>query len=933
MNMFCLKMKSKTVVLLLLCLVPALPGFSQLKKLELSDLASWNTIQGSQLSPDGRYVGYRVAPNEGDGTLHLYDALTGATRRVARVSKFQYDYSAPIAFGIITPSRDTLRAYERRKKEKKDWPSDTLFIIDPSQNFRQGGVTGYKAPAKVGDWIAYTVKADAFKKSMPATDSIQSDSTKAKPKSDAKKSKKEIEHLVIRQLSTGREDTVYNVKEYNWAEKGAVLGIITQSADSTQTAGVAYWTNFELTYIKKQKGEYAKIVPSFNGSQIAFLGNLDTTKAQVPPWELYYYDFKTDSAASIASKNKSNFPIISQHAEPRWSEDGKYLFYGRAEMPVIRDTTLLADETPKVEIWSTEDSRVYTTQKVNKANDEKKSYTYVFDTDTRQHTPINSLQWEYASYTPDRNGRFAVVYTDAPYLRVANWTGESRKDIAKLDLLTGAAIPIKKSLITTPRMSPGGKYAFGYSEADSTWWAYQLTTGTFTLMSRIDVPSFFDEQNDTPTHPNSYGSAGWINDDQSLILYDRYDVWAWSPDKGNSPQRLTRGREAGRMFRYVRTDSEARSISPADKWLLHVKDETTKSNGYVWFDPAGFTMDSVRIEAFEYGRSATRARNANTILFQKENFQTFPDLHITRDEFETSTKVSDANPQQKQYGWGTIELYHWMDWDSIERSGLLIKPHGYDPMRSYPTIVNFYERSSDDLHNHPTPAPHRSTINYAYYASRGYVIFNPDINYEIGLPGESAYKAVMSGVAALIKQRVVDPDNMALQGHSWGGYQIAYILTRTNQFKCAEAGAAVVNMTSAYGGIRWESGSPRLFQYEKEQSRIGKSLWDDPQSYIANSPLFKVNKIETPLLLMHNDEDGAVPFEQAIEFYLALRRNGKKAWLLNYQGEPHWPVKLENRKDFQMRMSQFFDHYLKGAPQPEWMIKGISAMEVGMKKL
>ena len=200
------------------------------------------------------------------------------------------------------------------------------------------------------------------------------------------------------------------------------------------------------------------------------------------------------------------------------------------------------------------------------------------------------------------------------------------------------------------------------------------------------------------------------------------------------------------------------------------------------------------------------------------------------------------------------------------------------------------------------------------------------------MPGESAYQVVMSGVTSLVKDRIADPENLALQGHSWGGYQIAYILTRTNMFKCAEAGAAVVNMTSAYGGIRWETGIARMFQYEHDQSRLGKSLWEDPNLYINNSALFKINKINTPLLLLHNDEDGAVPFEQGIEFYLALRRLDKTAWLLNYRGEPHWPVKWQNRKDFNIRMSQFFDHYLKGAPMPEWMEKGVPAVERGIRK-
>jgi dipeptidyl aminopeptidase/acylaminoacyl peptidase len=271
-----------------------------------------------------------------------------------------------------------------------------------------------------------------------------------------------------------------------------------------------------------------------------------------------------------------------------------------------------------------------------------------------------------------------------------------------------------------------------------------------------------------------------------------------------------------------------------------------------------------------------------------------------------------------------------MDWDSIPRTGLLVKPAGYDKLRSYPTIVNFYERSSDELHDHRTPAPHRSTINYAFYASRGYVIFNPDISYTTGYPGESAYKIVMSGVTSLFKDRIADPNHIGLQGHSWGGYQVAYITARTNIFTCAEAGAPVVNMTSAYGGVRWESGMSRIFQYEKQQSRIGKTLWEDRKAYLDNSPLFTLDKVETPLLIMHNDEDGAVPWEQGIEYYMALRRLGKTAWLLNYRGEPHWPLKWHLRKDFQLRMSQFFDHYLMDKPMPDWMEDGIPALQRGI---
>jgi dipeptidyl aminopeptidase/acylaminoacyl peptidase len=246
-------------------------------------------------------------------------------------------------------------------------------------------------------------------------------------------------------------------------------------------------------------------------------------------------------------------------------------------------------------------------------------------------------------------------------------------------------------------------------------------------------------------------------------------------------------------------------------------------------------------------------------------------------------------------------------------------------------LVNFYERNSDELHQHRAPYPHRSTINYAYYASRGYLIFNPDITYRTGYPGESCYNAVVPGVTSLIEKGFVDKARIGLQGHSWGGYQVAYLTTKTDLFRCAESGAPVVDMFSAYGGIRWATGLSRMFQYEHQQSRIGGTIWEYPLRYIENSPLFSLDKVNTPLLIMSNDNDGHVPWYQGIEYFTALRRLGKPAWLLNYNDEPHWPLKLQNRKDFQLRMSQFFDHYLMDKPEPQWMVRGVPAVEKGIR--
>jgi dipeptidyl aminopeptidase/acylaminoacyl peptidase len=265
--------------------------------------------------------------------------------------------------------------------------------------------------------------------------------------------------------------------------------------------------------------------------------------------------------------------------------------------------------------------------------------------------------------------------------------------------------------------------------------------------------------------------------------------------------------------------------------------------------------------------------------------------------------------------------------DGKKLEGIIYKPANFDPNKKYPMIVNFYERNSETLYKYHMPEAHRSTIDYSMYLSNGYIVFNPDIRYRDGFPGESCYNCVMSGISEVLSRGYVDEARIGAQGHSWGGYQVAYLATRTRLFAAIESGAPVVNMYSAYGGIRWGSGLARSFQYEHTQSRLGATPWTDSRRYYENSPLFLMDKVETPILIMHNDQDGHVPWYQGIEYFVALKRLGKPAWMLNYTGEPHWPTKNPNKLDFQIRMKQFFDHFLKGEPMPKWMKEGVPAVK------
>ena len=582
-----------------------------------------------------------------------------------------------------------------------------------------------------------------------------------------------------------------------------------------------------------------------------------------------------------------------------------------------------------MEVWTYDEPRLYTVQELDAKKDKKKSYRTVIHLNKyNQLIQIASPEYPNCYITDEGNANHALISNPIPYQLESQWTGRSNSDFAIVNLEDGT---IKNTLTKVPsaaRLSPKGKFIYGYHSVDSTWYTYNISSG-----KRLDLTkgkTFYSETNDYPNFPYSYGSAGWTKGDESIILYDRYDIWEFNPQNGDT-KNLTNGRADKTVYRYLKLNNELKYIGSPKSWLFSTFNETTKNSGFASYQRRTETLKQLIDEPYKFSRFK-KAKNNTQFTYTKESFTHFPDILSSDLKFKKISKISNANPQQLQYNWGISELVKWTSLDGIELTGMLYKPENFDPNKKYPMIVNFYEKSSDRLHSHRAPSYGRSTINYSFYLSRGYIIFNPDVIYRIGYPGESALNCVIPGITSLVDKGFIDKDRIGVQGHSWGGYQIAYLVTKTDIFKAAESGAPVPNMISAYGGIRWWSGLSRQFQYEHTQSRIGGTPWEYPQRYIENSPIFNVDKINTPLLIMHNDADGHVPWYQGIEFFVSLRRLGKPSWFLNYNEEPHWPLKLQNRKDFNIRMAQFFDYYLKDAPQPVWMKRGVPAIEKGINQ-
>jgi dipeptidyl aminopeptidase/acylaminoacyl peptidase len=636
-------------------------------------------------------------------------------------------------------------------------------------------------------------------------------------------------------------------------------------------------------------------------------------------------------AQEVVTNKTSGVPegwVLSANQRLSFSEDASRLFLGTAPAPLRKDSTILEANRPNVQVWNWDEPVQYTVQHFNVKRDLKKSYAALYQLGGNKFVQIADEQLPDAQLPVKGLGEWAIVSTSKPYSVSSMWEGRTRSDYYKVSLTTGERTQIAEADYAGYRLSPAGKYVGTYNATDSCWYTIRLADNRKVQLTTPKTFPAWDEESDYPDYPRGHGYSGWTKDDGAILIHDRYDIWSFDPNGEKAPVKLTKnGRENKITYRRISLDREQEYIDLNQPMMLTGYNEVDKSTGLYRARLSAPANPALLIGgSFSYGNVA-KAKKADKYIYTRESYEVYPDVWYTNASFKKPVQLTQGIRQQDPYIWGTAELISWTSLDGKKLEGIIYKPANFDPNKKYPMIVNFYERNSETLYKYHMPEAHRSTIDYSMYLSNGYIVFNPDIRYRDGFPGESCYNCVMSGISEVLSRGYVDEARIGAQGHSWGGYQVAYLATRTRLFAAIESGAPVVNMYSAYGGIRWGSGLARSFQYEHTQSRLGATPWTDSRRYYENSPLFLMDKVETPILIMHNDQDGHVPWYQGIEYFVALKRLGKPAWMLNYTGEPHWPTKNPNKLDFQIRMKQFFDHYLKGEPMPKWMKEGVPAVK------
>ncbi len=911
---------------------------------------SWMRIAGQQLSDDGAWILYALQPQDGDTELHVRGVAGSVSYEVPRGEQARFSDDGRFVVFVIKPE---LAAVREAKLEDEDEPKDSLGILD----LRSGAVArvervkSFKLPEESGGWLAYllekaeeeadTAEAAAEQAEEPAAEPEPEPSPEepqAEEEEEDEKKKKDVgTTLVLRDLESGEERRFESVMQYAFAKNGARLAYTVSSEDgSTDGVYVVNLGDGGEAVVASGEGEYKSLTFDEEGGQLAFLSNRDDYEADQPAFTLFHWRASRDDARPVAGEGTAGIPEswwVSEHGDLSFSENGRRLFFGTAPRPEPEPEEEIPEwEKVELDIWNWRDPLLQPQQLVERQRERERTYLAVAHLDRVRVVQLGSRAVPDVEVGSEGDADIAVGWSNMPYRQLISWDAPSYYDIYVVDVRTGERRKLLEALHGwRAGLSPEGEYLTWWDGHERAWFALSVGGGEpVNLTAAVPYP-VHDEEDDHPMIPYSHGSAGWTEGDRWFLVYDKHDIWATDPRGRRAPRNVTEGvgRERNLQFRYLRLDPDQEAIPEDEPMLLRAFDNDTKASGFYRDRFGGDGAPTELVMAAQRFGYPTKAEEADVLMLTRQSFAEYPDLWLSDLSFGDMRKVSEANPQQAEYFWGTAELVHWRSTDGKELEGILYKPENFDPAVKYPMMVYFYERMADGLHAYRTPGPGGSSISISFYVSRGYVVFVPDVHYRVGYPGESAFDCVVSGVLSVLDEGFVDPQRIGIQGHSWGGYQIAYLVTQTDLFAAAEAGAPVSNMTSAYGGIRWSSGRSRMFQYERTQSRLGGSLWEARPRYIENSPLFWADKVKTPVLMLHNDEDGAVPWYQGIEFFVALRRLGKPVWLLNYNGEPHGLRKYQNRKDWAVRMQQFFDHFLKDAPPPVWLAEGVPAVEKG----
>ncbi|MHB8095007.1 MAG: alpha/beta hydrolase family protein [Candidatus Aminicenantales bacterium] len=921
------------------------------KPMGLQDILAWKSITFAAVSPDGAWFMHALSPGEGDSEIVIrktredktYRFPIGESPRSLGETNAAFSADSKWAAFLIYP--DAREARKLRKDKKKITAKAAIVNLASGEKTEFENIGQFSFSGENPGWIALR-KAAPEKKDKDAGAGTD---------------------LILRDLASGRDLNIGNVAEFAFDKSGRWLAWIVdaqgQSGNGIQVRNMATGA---VTPLDSDKAFYKSLGWTEKGEGFAALkGKEDKGFEDKLNAVVAFLGFET-AAGNIRKsgydpKEDASFPAgmtISPNRAPRWTEDGEGLLFGidepkkkkegepgkteeagKTEGPEAKAPAppasgapdeVLDEDIPDLVLWHWQDKRLQSQQQVEEKRDADFSYLCVYRPKEKKF--IRLADDTLRTVEPAPRDRYAVGTDDSPYALEGSLDGRRFEDIHVIDMKTGARKPAIKECRWFFGPSPDGTRLLYYR--DGHFQVHDMASGLDANITKGVPASFINTEDDHNVVDPPVNPVGWVKGGNSVLLSDGWDVWNVPVDPNSKSVNLTaNGRKDGiRYRRRFSLDPEEKGIDLAEPVYIGTYGEWTKKAGIARIDKGRSGAAPLLWDDAAFSR-LIKAKKAETYIYTRETSRDYPDCWVSGADLGDGRRITEANPQQKEFCWSSGSIL--LDYTSAKGAKLqaaLFLPSNYEKGKSYPCIVYIYEKLSNGFNAYTQPSAHG--FNKSVYTSAGYAVLMPDITYTIDDPGMSAVWCVLPALDAAVASGVVDKSRVGLQGHSWGGYQTAFLVTQTDAFAAAVAGAPLTNMVSMYSSIYWNTGSANQPIFETSQGRFKGGYSENLEAYLRNSPVNGAAKVKTPLVILHNDKDGAVDWNQGIEYFNTLRRLGKPVVMLEYVGENHGLRKPSNQKDYGVRMRGFFDHFLMGKPAPEWWTKGVPYLKLkdGLKE-
>lgn len=896
-----------------------------------SEYGQWEYLVTPNLSPDGKWMSYGIARPSRNNERRIV-SVAGGEPKIAPFA-LQTVFSADSRWAAYSLGYSEAQEEKLRKEKKPIHRKLGLLNLASGEQLVIEGIESF-AFSPNGAYLAmrrYTPE----RKDAPSPDPAAE--TDAAPGAT----------LIVRQLATGRDTTFGNVAEYVWQDlpqRGRFLAL-TINADDKTGNGVQLFDpeTSVLRVLDSSASSYSGLAWRKDSSDLAVLRAKTNDKREGATQILLAWQRlgeKNEAKQTYDSTTDAKFPAGMRAVafrRPSWSHNGGAVFFGIADWPekpasekkpadgnanaATKDATKEEDEPANVDVWHARDAIVMPKQKIDARQNRQRNLLAAWHLDSGKFVQLAQSHDELVA--PLKAPKLAFVRNWSNYAMERS-IGRPAADLSLIDLTTGERTKIKEQLGNDlyVQASPGGKYLL-FVQDDHYWTVNTATRAVVNITKNVQA-SFFDRESDaTIKQKPAFGVAGWTKDDESVLLYDKFDLWQLAPD-GSRAKRLTDGAAEQIRHRYLRLD-------PNEEWIATDKPAYLSLFG-IWSKKAGFARLQIGkpVERLVWldkrAASLVKAKEAEVYAYVLEAYDDSPDLFVGDGGLKEAKQASNTNSFQSKYAWGRAELIEYKTERGHNLQGVLTYPANYEAGKKYPMVVYMYERLSDTLHRYIEPSE-RNYYNVTAFSQQGYFVLQPDILFQPREPGRSVVDCVSAAINKVVAMGLVDARKVGAMGHSWGGFDASYLATHSDILAASVAGAAITDLVSNYGSHHFSSGIAETDHIETGQQRMEVPLYEDLQAYIRNSAVYNVHNMKTPLLLETGDNDGTVFWHQAVELYNIARRANKNVVMLVYPGEDHGLSKKANQVDYHRRIHQWFAHYLKGEPAAPWITKGTSFLE------